>query len=589
MDPLIDPRYGDLEADASSTKARSLLALAGGLLAEISFPKLVLAWLLLVVLPGLALGLSPLLVSAWWRTVSGHMFDVAELWPALIVVGTLAVGWAGGRRLWRWVETSFWSLNSILVEPGYALCREVLRHLFEKARPGAGKDQRARARSIVAGAAGLVLAALSLAAVAAAWPHARFVGDLADFAAPLRLAPVALANSVVLVGIYLAVAAVIWGLADATMPQPRDLDGFAPDPLTGPVWRVVHLSDVHVVGETYGFRIESGRTGPRGNDRFKQLLTRLDAIHDETPLDLVLVTGDMTDAGSSGEWAAFLDLMAEHPRLAERVLILPGNHDVNVVDRANPARFDLPLSAGKTLRLLRTLSAMAQLQGDRVRVVDRDAAGRVGATLNAALAPHRPAIATFADAGGLREAAVLTRLWGDAFPQILPPVGDDGLGVVILNSNAETHFSFTNALGLISVEQARGLQAAAKAWPRAHWIVALHHHVAEYPRPPKALSERIGTALVNGSWFVRQLQSLGRRAIAMHGHRHVDWIGTSGSLVVVSAPSPVMEATNDKPTLCYIHRLAPGPDGSLLLLEPQTIHLAGDPDYRPGQLTRPAA
>jgi hypothetical protein len=50
-----------------------------------------------------------------------------------------------------------------------------------------------------------------------------------------------------------------------------------------------------------------------------------------------------------------------------------------------------------------------------------------------------------------------------------------------------------------------------------------------------------------------------------------------------------MEATNDKPTLCYIHRLAQGPDGSLLLLEPQTIHLAGDPDYRPGQLTRPAA
>lgn len=588
MDPIIDPRYGDLEADASSTKARSLLALAGGLLAEISLPKLILVWLLLVVLPGLALGLAPLVVTVWWRTVSGHMSDVAEFWPALIVIAALAVAWAGGRRLWRWVETSFWSLNSILVEPGYALCREVLRHLLEKARPGAGKDQRARMRSIVAGAAGFVLAGLSLAAVAAAWPHTRFVGELADFATPLRLAPVALANSIVLVGSYLAVAAIVWGLADATMPQPRDLDGFAPEPGAGPVWRVAHLSDVHVVGEDYGFRIESGRTGPRGNDRFRQLLTRLDTIHDKDPLDLVLITGDMTDAGSSGEWAAFFDLLAEHPRLAEKVLVLPGNHDVNVVDRANPARFDLPLSAGKALRLMRTLSAMEALQGERVSVID-PSTGTVGRTLREALEPHRAAIRGFADAGGLRGAATLTRLWGDAFPQILPPPSDEGLGVIVLNSNAETHFSFTNALGLISIEQAKGLQAAAKRWPRARWIVALHHHVAEYPKPPKALSERIGTALVNGSWFVRQLQQLGRRAIAMHGHRHVDWIGTSGSLVVVSAPSPVMEATNDRPTLCYIHRLAPGPDGSLLLLKPETVHLAGDPAYDPPDLSRPAA
>jgi hypothetical protein len=588
MHPIIDPRYGDLEADASSTKSRSLLALAGGLLAEISLPKLVLVWLLLVVLPGLALGLAPLLVSAWWRTVSGHKSDVTEFWPALIVLATLAVGWAGGRRLWRLVETSFWSLNSILVEPGYALCREVLRHLFEKARPAADKDQRARTRSVVAGAAGLLLAALSLAVVAAAWPHARFTAGLADFATPLRLAPVALANSIVLVGSYLAAGAVVWGLADATMPQPRDLDGFAPGPSTGPVWRVVHLSDVHVVGEPYGFRIESGRIGPRGNDRFARLLAELDRIDAKEPIDLVLVTGDMTDAGSAGEWAAFLDLLAAHPQLAAKVLVMPGNHDVNVVDRANPARFDLPLSAGKTLRLMRTLSAMAELQGDRVHVVDR-ATGRVGGTLNQALAPHRDAIAAFADHGGLRAAVELTKLWGDVFPQVLPPADEDGLGVIILNSNAETHFSFTNALGLISAEQARGIQAAASTWPRARWIVALHHHVAEYPKPPKALSERIGTALVNGSWFVRQLQQLGRRAIAMHGHRHVDWIGTSGSLIVVSAPSPVMEATNDKPTLCYLHRLAPGSDGSLLLLEPETIHLAGDPGYDPGRLSRPAA
>jgi hypothetical protein len=43
-------------------------------------------------------------------------------------------------------------------------------------------------------------------------------------------------------------------------------------------------------------------------------------------------------------------------------------------------------------------------------------------------------------------------------------------------------------------------------------IIALHHHVIEYPRVAKVLSERIGTALVNGNWFARRLQALSARA-----------------------------------------------------------------------------
>lgn len=44
---------GDVEDDASSTKRRSLLSPAGSLLAEISLPKLAVAWFLLIVGPGL--------------------------------------------------------------------------------------------------------------------------------------------------------------------------------------------------------------------------------------------------------------------------------------------------------------------------------------------------------------------------------------------------------------------------------------------------------------------------------------------------------------------------------------------------------
>ncbi len=96
--------------------------------------------------------------------------------------------------------------------------------------------------------------------------------------------------------------------------------------------------------------------------------------------------------------------------------------------------------------------------------------------------------------------------------------------------------------------------------------------------PVKAFSERIGTALINGSWFVRRLAALADRAVVMHGHRHIDWIGTCGPLKIISAPSPVMDATDDAPTHFYIHTLTAGPDGRLGLPPPERVEIAGEKD-----------
>ena len=41
MKPIVDPRHGDVEDDASSTKTNSLLSMAGSLLGEISLAKLI--------------------------------------------------------------------------------------------------------------------------------------------------------------------------------------------------------------------------------------------------------------------------------------------------------------------------------------------------------------------------------------------------------------------------------------------------------------------------------------------------------------------------------------------------------------------
>ncbi|HEY1943065.1 MAG TPA: metallophosphoesterase [Roseiarcus sp.] len=541
---------------------------------EISVPKLLFAWTISLMLPAVALGLTPLVASAWLAKLWGHILALTEVGAALVLVVVATLGWIGWRPLLRVAEVNFWSLNALAVQPGYTFCREALRHLAERMfRQNSTATGLARLRAASSAGAGIIVCACAASIAILVWPSSRWIGAVTDLLALHRLVEPTLANAVVLVSGYLAIAALVWGLADASMDQPIDLASFDTAPSAGRTWRIVHLSDLHVVGERYGFRIESGSGGPRGNERLDRVMARLAAIHTMHPIDLVLVSGDMTDAGRATEWAEFLDAVARHPTLAERMIVLPGNHDLNIVDRANPARLDLPFSPGKRLRQMRTLSAIAAVQGDRVRVVA--GAEQHPPRLNESLAPHRPRIAAFARSGGVRRAAGLGRIFDGQFPMILPPDREDGLGVAILNSNAETHFSFTNALGLVSVAQANRLAAAINAFPKAIWVVALHHHLLEYPMPVVTFSERVGTALVNGSWFVRKLRPFAARVVVMHGHRHIDWVGACGALKIVSAPSPVMGATDDAPTHFHIHTLSAGPEGRLYLLPPECIEIAG--------------
>jgi Calcineurin-like phosphoesterase len=569
---LVDPRWGDLEDDAASPGQRSLFAIAGSLLVEISLAKLLFAWTVSLLLPAVLLGLAPLAATAWLSTLSEHLLALTEVGAAVALIVIVAIGWIGWRPLLRTAEINFWSLNALAVQPGYVIGREALRHLAELlSDKHSTAIRRARLRALTSLGSGVALCACAALVAILVWPASRWMASINDLTVPHHLILPTVANAIVLVSGYLAIASLIWAVADASMDPPLDLASFdAPTP-GGRSWRVAHLSDLHVVGERYGFRIESGRIGPRGNGRLGQVLARLAEIDAVNPVDQVLISGDMTDAGRATEWAEFLDALSRYPDLAARVVVLPGNHDVNIVDRSNPARLDLPFSPGKLMRQLRALSAITAVQGDRVHVVDD--AGKLSGTLLSALTPHRERISTFASSGGLRNAWGLRSLFADQFPMILPPREEDGLGVAILNSNAETHFSFTNALGLISIEQAKKLSAAIGHFPKARWIIALHHHLVEYPMPVKSFSERIGTALINGSWFVRKLEKFADRAAIMHGHRHIDWIGACGKLKIISAPSPVMSTTGDAPTRFYIHTLAAGPEGNLHLLPPETVEL----------------
>jgi Calcineurin-like phosphoesterase len=417
---------------------------------------------------------------------------------------------------------------------------------------------------------GLIICLVSIGVLLLVWPHVRFVVEFSALTHPVALVTAALANSIGIVAAYVAVAVLVWSVADATMPATSDFDGFVAPVGDEPTWCVAHLSDIHVVGEKYGFRLECGRSGPRGNRRLIKVLRRLDDIHAEHPLHAILVTGDITDAGLATEWAEFFDAVQQFPRIAQRMLVIPGNHDVNVVNRVNPAQFDLPTSPTKKLRKLRVLSALNAIQGSRVRVLNRRSK-RPDETLGRALSSHMREMVKWAETGRPRRYRELDDLWSNVFPMALLPDRDDGLGVMLLNSNADAHFSFTNALGMVSADEFSAVDAILAQYPRACWIVCIHHHLVEYPRAGVALSERIGTALINGQWLVRRLQSYADKIVVMHGHRHFDWFGRCGAFPILSAPSTVMGDTDDSPTRFYIHTVAIGADAKIKLLQPQAV------------------
>ena len=571
---LIDPRLGDAEDDFASPKSRSLFAIAGAFLTEISFAKLLFACTISVGLPAIFLGFAPLAISAWLTSLSAKILILTEASAAFLLVVTLCVGWLAWRPLLRTAEESFWSLNALLVQPCYVLGTEALRHLnerlFDKNRKQIISTKLRAASSAIAG---IIMFVLGLLVVKATWPASRWIGTAGDLLRPDRLIIPTVANAIILISAYFAFVSLLRGFSDASTEQPLTLKAFDVAPAGSRTWRIVHLTDIHVVGERYGFRIESGRAGPRGNERLQQLLKNLAELHDAAPLDLILITGDVTDAGRASEWAEFFDAIERFPELTRRMLIAPGNHDLNIGSRSNPAQIDLPFSGRKLLRQARTLSAMNAIQGDRVYLSSDHSERRQ--TLREAASQHQKSIATLAQRGSIRASLHVKDIFHDMFPMILPPSDPNGLGVAILNSNAESHFSFTNALGFLSVEQTQRLLLVLKQYPAAGWVIVLHHHVQEYQQQVP-FSIRIGTALLNGSWFIRKLRPHASRVVLMHGHRHLDWVGTFGALKVISGPSPVMNAAAGNPT-CYIHKLATG-QGRIWLMKPQRASVPDSSD-----------
>jgi hypothetical protein len=142
-----------------------------------------------------------------------------------------------------------------------------------------------------------------------------------------------------------------------------------------------------------------------------------------------------------------------------------------------------------------------------------------------------------AERGTWRGRVAIAKAWEEIFPLVVPPPEPDGCGVILLDSNARSHFSATNAIGVISRSQLKKLRAVLNACPERAWMILLHHHVVEYPVGSAKLGDRIALSLMNATDLLSAIAPYASHVVIFHGHRHHDWIGTKGGVVLCSAPS----------------------------------------------------
>lgn len=373
-----------------------------------------------------------------------------------------------------------------------------------------------------------------------------------------------------------------------------------------PVWldgppegalRLAHLSDLHIAESERVRMVE--RQHPAGNRSLGRLL-------DAAPLydaDLVLVTGDVTDRGTAASWRAFLDAVEERD-LAERVLLVPGNHDiafVEQIDRKRAFRLDR-FGIVQLANLLKFCEAFAATAGGQRGVVWVDGEPRsFGDAWSEAERAVRPLVAALPATPvphlGLR------RWWSERRPffeyvqkieaararllELFPvavPVADRDAVIFVMNSISRvSRHPALNAIGRIGRAQYKRLDRLARQMPQQLKLVAVHHHLVRRGEEQSAgFLHRLFakfTVLGDTGPLVKFCVRFGVRAV-LNGHRHLTYqLRLPSGTCLLAAPSSTLgdELSHDARPQFERYDFAPLADEVTVGIYRAPIRLARDP------------
>ncbi|AHB50278.1 hypothetical protein W911_12965 [Hyphomicrobium nitrativorans NL23] len=572
-----DLRKGDADDDRMSPGGRGMRAIVMSALFEFNVVQAALAFVALVLLPAFLVGLVPSLLQTYGTLVMTSVRQLwsEPLWAGLVIAALALVAYKWGRMRYASAARSLWKLHYTLVFPIFVLVREAVKIAGERwLGPHATlADLMARRRlgTIVSGG---LFAGLSLAIATTLILTTGIVSVSLATASPRMIVRAAVIDGLMVLAFSTVVASLYWTWRELSVPPPELAKDKAHVPESQGVLRVAHLSDLHLVGSRHDFRMEPGTRGPQGNARWQATAAHLAEMDRTAPFDVILITGDVTDTGARAEWVEFLEQIDANAALRERVLILPGNHDVNICDRWNAGRLEMPWSAGLALRKLRFIVAADQVQGERVRLVC-SRTGELKQTLREALRDgerlHR--LQALARDGNVRGRWLVSQLWRDLFPMVVPPGTGGRPGVILLNSCTDSHMALTNGIGAIEPRQLQALERLLERHGEARWLLALHHQVIEYAAFGIPLKERFGLSLINAPDLLASIGARARQAVVLHGHRHRNWVGMCGALQLCSVPSSTLGAHDTKygPGLFHLHEMAWGETGRIWVTATETV------------------
>ena len=385
-----------------------------------------------------------------------------------------------------------------------------------------------------------------------------------------------------------------------------------------PVWldappsgglRIAHLSDLHVNEGPTVRMVE--RAHPGGNRQLERVL-------DAPPLsdaDVILITGDVTDRGTAASWRSFLDSVDER-ELAERIVIVPGNHDIAFVDhivRRRALRLDR-FAIVQLVNLLKFGEAFAETLGgvrgicmidgeprtflDAWSEAEKEVRPLVAALPSIPVPPlslrrwfaERHAFFDYVEKIETARQKLLA-----LFPVAVPLPDKDAVIFVLNSVSRVSRHPALNAIGRIGRAQYKRLDKLARQCPQRLKLVAVHHHLVRRGEEQSAgFMTRLFakfTVLGDSRPLVKFCVRWGVRAV-LNGHRHLSYqLRLPSGTVLLAAPSSTLgdELAHDPRPQFERYDFTPKPDPDSVGIFRAAIRLPRDPTPPPPPTAPPPA